>query len=394
MLSFDAEALMQQHSWRPNALRAPRRLLAMVLCAVTFGCANPSAFQFLGTAHYDGKKFLDLEGQFEAIALSPSGERVAFRGRDSMNAFALFVADVDGLTRRVASTGASDGLVTWSADGSTLYYLDSVPRPDGMLDGATIQRLTLSTGTVHQAVYAVPLLTFAPSPDGSRLLVGGASNLERLTLDETRNRIHEVGDGTFQSVAPHHRTVGGAWAVVWSPDGSHVALAPPTGESPDGAVSAVILKAPDWPARQADSKPFLGRYTAMAWEDAAVLRVVEIALGDFVTLTRLGTEGQVLEVSQHALDTPPAGTRYHYSRPVLSRDGRRALITRQVSDVETGIPKGPRQHFVFEAGTLRPLTTVEDLEPIGWSTDRRVLFLNGFYQRRRPVLIDVASAAP
>ncbi|MNS60143.1 hypothetical protein D3C72_931240 [compost metagenome] len=130
----------------------------------------------------------------------------------------------------------------------------------------------------------------------------------------------------------------------------------------------------------------------MAWEDARVLRVVDVTLGDFVTVTRFGTEGQVLSESKVQLDTPPAGTRYRYGRPILSRDGRRALVSRQVSNTETGMPSGVWQHLVLDAGTLRPLPANEDLEPIGWSGDSRVLFLNGFYQRRRPVVLDVPPA--
>ncbi len=253
----------------------------------------------------------------------------------------VVVADVDGLTRKVASTGPSDGLVTWSADATSLFYLDMVPRADGMYDGATIQQHMLATGTTRQVLYAVPLLSFFPSPDGSR-----------------------------------------------------VALAIARSDYGEGPVAIVMAVAPQWQPGPASELTYSGRYTAMAWEDAAVLRVAEVVVGDFLKVTRFGADGQVLDTAQYELDSPPAGIRYSYARPLLSRNGRRILVSRHASDAVKGLPTGPRQHFVFDGATRHVLEAREDLEAIGWSDERRILFLSGFYQGRRPVLLDPGPVTP
>lgn len=305
----------------------------------------------------------------------------------------LFVADVDGTTRRVAMTGSSDGQITWSTDGNTLYYVDMVPRADGMFDGATIQQYSLTTSAVRQAVYAVPMIPFFPSPDGSHLLVAGQSNLEHLTLDQSRNHMLDMASGAFVKIASDTPPVMEQWAGVWAPDGQHVALAPPVStNSYTGPVSVSILAAPDWNAIQSPHASFSGHYTAMAWEDAQTLRVYDIVVGDYLTLTRLDTDGKTVDEARIILESPPAGTRYRYGRPVLSLDGKRALIWRQASDIVTDNLSGVRQFFLVEGNVLRPVPVSEDLEAIGWCDATRVLFLSGSGQQRRPVVMDVEQA--
>jgi hypothetical protein len=370
------------------------RSFILVAGLLVAGCASPTGifglgFSFLGASHYEGRAFKDLTGQFEAIAVAPVGNRVAFRGREDMNHFDLFVAELDGKVRKVAATGPSDGLIAWSADGQVLYYLDSVPRPDGLLDGATIQRYSLASDVVQQALYAVPLLSFVPSPDGSRLLVGGFTNTQ-VSKDPTgrSNQLLDPATGKLEGVAPGVPPLAGTWAAAWAPDGAHLALAGRAGESGQGPVTLTILAAPEWVGPPAADRTFTGTYTALAWEDAGTLRVADIVVGDELVLTRLDAEGKQLDETKITLDSPAAGTKYQYDRPLPSKDGRKVLLSRRAWDTKAYRPIGNRSFFLCKDGALQPLPTTEDLEPFGWSDDAHVVCLNGFYQERKPVILD------
>lgn len=364
--------------------------MSLVVTGSILGCSAP--YQIQGAATYEGQKFIGCEGQFRSIAVAPTGARVAFFGQESSSAGDLFIADVDGAIQRVATTSSSDGLISWAADGNSLCYGDLVPRPDGTLDGATIEHYTIAMASVQPAMVGIPLIPFFLSPDGSQVLVAGHANQDRVPLPQSTNQLLDVGTGKLKAVAPSYSPVGQSWAAAWAPGGKTIALAETTTEIATGPVKIVLVASPGWDTSQTSFPTASGRYTGMAWEDDKVLRVADIVPGDYLKITRVGTDGATMDTSQVVLDSPPITQRYGYGQPLFSRDGKRVLLSRQVVDINSQNQVGPRQLMVCDGQTVRMLPTSQDLEPVGWVDDHRVLCLDGFYQNRHPVVLDAGGA--
>lgn len=369
-------------------MRSTPAFFGSLVASALAGCTSLPGFQFQGVATYQGRTFLGCQGQFKAIALAPNGGKVAFVGQDSGSQGELFVADVDGAIHQLATDGAVDGPITWAADGSSLCCSDFRPQPDGTLNGTTLVRFTLATSASQVAATGMPLIPFILSPDGSQLLVGGHANRDNLSMSESTNQLFDVASGLAVPLASSHRHILEAWEAVWAPGGQRLALAEASSDIGGGPVTIALASAPTWGTSQDTSTTASGRYTALAWEDDATLRVADIVPGDALKLTRLGTDGQVLTTTQAPLDGPPDGQKYGYARPVLSRDGKQVLLTRQAVDLDTLNPIGPRQQLISDGVSVHALPTSQDLEAVGWVDDHRILFLDGFYQDRHPVVLD------
>jgi dipeptidyl aminopeptidase/acylaminoacyl peptidase len=106
--------------------------------------------------------------------VSPDGKQIAFQLRETdiennrgLNSLWLAPADGSAPARRLTAKGASSSVPRWSHDGRALYFVSA--RGGGT---AQLWRMPIDGGEPVQATrFALPVGTFALSPDGRRLAV-------------------------------------------------------------------------------------------------------------------------------------------------------------------------------------------------------------------------------
>ena len=146
--------------------------------------------------------------QFEDLALSPDGKKVAFIARGEL--FAASAAD-GGDAMRITNTAAIESQPVWSADSRTLAYVSARDNAQHvyLYDVAAGQETALTNG---------PAVDLSPafSPDGKSLLyLRDRRELHVLELESKADRV--VSTGAFGDAIDRPQP-------MWSPDGRWIAL--------------------------------------------------------------------------------------------------------------------------------------------------------------------------
>lgn len=187
----------------------------------------------------------------------------------------------------------------WSSDGRYLYFTDE-PVPDGcalFVNGSDLNRLDLTTGEVTTLVpQAGPWISLSPDEHTLAYVAGGDRGLvlRDLATGQEQAIPLQVGSGDWQ-----------AGDVIWSPDGSSLALTVAHGPCRGGwAQSTSILRVDlarleATPLLQEDNRLLL----TAAWPDAATIVVqnqngqrleLNAETGQVATSTETGTlQGKV-----------------------------------------------------------------------------------------------------
>ncbi len=174
------------------------------------GAANPVPITRRGVAAVPGVEHRTYSDEFQELALSPDGKKVAFVVHGEV--FAASAAD-GGVATRVTRTPQRESWVTWSPDSQGLAYVSS---RNESLDVFTYSfaddaemRLTSDSEDDYAPVF---------SPDGEMIAFQRADReLRAIELDNGEERL--LASGTFRRF-PSNRQYG------WSPDSQWLAFAP------------------------------------------------------------------------------------------------------------------------------------------------------------------------
>ena len=139
---------------------------------------------------------------------SPNGRRIAYLW-DRCDVVNLYVVDSDGKDAPRALTQLSDGKVTnpfWSADGSSLYFVQSGKLWNVSVDGGTPAEVWSPVGGTGGVT---------PSPDSTRIAAVVADRDGTHTLI-----VRTLATSTDQPIANNKGLI---YSIRWSPDGQHLA---------------------------------------------------------------------------------------------------------------------------------------------------------------------------
>ncbi len=187
-----------------------------------------------------------LTAQFEDLALSPDGKKVAFAARGEI--FAASAKD-GGDAVRVTMTPAGESHVAWSPDSKKIVYASESAGPPRLFvyDFPTSKESELTSAAAND---------FAPrfSPDGKSVaFVRGGTELHVVDVESKKDRT--LAKGIIAD------TVGVGRPIAWSPDGKWIAH---FSEGTRGFTNVAIVPAAGGETRQVS---FLanGNATAVTW---------------------------------------------------------------------------------------------------------------------------------
>jgi Tol biopolymer transport system component len=179
---------------------------------VNSGRAAEVSVRLRGAAAAPGVERVRQTDQFQYLALSPDGKKIAFVARGEI--FAASATD-GGDAARITSTPAAESQPAWSPDSRRLAY---VSEREGagrihLYDFATNSETRLTSGTEGDA-------TPQFSPDGKLLAFErGGRELRVLEFDTMRERVVATGAMPRPPLSPDR-------PFVWSPDGRWLAFMP------------------------------------------------------------------------------------------------------------------------------------------------------------------------
>ncbi len=193
---------------------------------LAYTAASPSfALERLGPETGEFRRLFESRHEIGRLAVSPSGDRVAFHAPDGPDVH-LFMMEADGGVARVTGgAGESDFLPRWSADGSHLYFYQERPEPSYRKVPATGGASTEVLGDWSRHVR----YDTAVDPRGRRVVYTPIEDGEPRWLRV--RELDEVPPASLRPSAPLRGDAGDArehqlgailLAPVWSADGTEV----------------------------------------------------------------------------------------------------------------------------------------------------------------------------
>jgi hypothetical protein len=349
---------------------------------------NGSGYRYLGVANYAQKALLGTDGEFDAITMSPSGQRVVFRGRESTAVYEIFTAEVSGAIRKVAATGLEPSRFAWSSDEKSLMYQSLDPALAGQPvaigstpSGESIHVVTIADGIDRKILDVAGRSVFFPSPTLDQLAIfGGTSS----PLQNGPFNLFDVATVTPRPLAGDIGEMHRINQASWRPDGKQLVVL-------DGD-RVVSFSAPDW---QQVTTIAAGLTVPLFWQpDGRSLKSYSFsANGDLAVLT-LAEGGPVKTEVTIPMPAAPANFRWLYGAygslpPLPCPDGRRLLLRRSAESTLPHVSALVEPSTTSEVNLLIDLETknldavAAGLTPIAWIDAQHLLAYAGRDQAKR-----------
>ncbi len=354
-------------------------------------------YRFLGSSWYDGKRLLDLSGEFSERTLSPTGRKLAFTGRDSRDDYVLFVAEIGGSIRKVAKVGPQALSLSWTADERSIFYQvqettraglspDAPADMPGIPDGFSLWRVDLASGQTRSLARLPGNGLMAASPGGDIVALVGFS-ADKVSSDV---KVMRVDTGEERSVATGLTPSYTAGNPVWSPDGKHFGL---LHYVPGSSSSVAIFSEPQWIGTDVESRVVTG--LLRGWSaDGATLNFGYVEPGVRVVRDRYTLGSGATQSASVELEPPPVDKYAGVDWAMLAPDTNRAVLTlslhpKVLSYLNCRSTRWKNLLVNFDSGAVAEIAT--GLTPVGWLNDNQILFHSGEYtsQEKKLSVIDL-----
>ena len=370
------------------------------------GMETPEPYRYLGRSHYEGKVLLDLEAEFDQLAIAPTGKQVVFRGRESRDAYELFVADLDGSIRLLAPTDREPQHLHWSNDETTLLYLTQETTREGMAPGAppdipgipsgmSLHHLTLASGQDRNVLELPGMGAFFPSPTNEYAAVYGFTGYGGSKIAAPFDLV-DVATGQRRALGGDVQEIYLTYAGQWHPDGRRLAVIDAL-RPPAQGMRVLTYTAPEWtPTEVMRGLAWPGQLWWAAKADT--LETFRISENDELVFEALATGVAPRPFLTVPLEAAPAGFRFEYGAVLPSPARGRYLIRRGASSTAPQVlaageaaPPAPANLLIDRrTGVVEPVAP--GLTAIGWLEEGRLLAYAGKDQRKRLVVVSIGGS--
>ncbi len=353
-------------------------------------------YRYQGTAHYDQKRLSDVSGEFAELAISPSGQKVAFQGRDAQDDYSLFVGDIGGSIRKVAKTGLGPQHLQWSSDETSLFFLtrevtragmrpdappDAVPLPDGF----TLWRASVADGALQSIARLKNLGSYFVSPLADQVLLNGFGAEKA----DSPLELLSVASGTKQTVPSEAMSLSTTHAARWSPTGQKFAV---LNDKPSGT-HPILFEGTDWQPTPLETVQWSSGYAHLGWSsDGSTLDTYFLDRTNRITRHRYANGATSPQITQVSLPALTDGQSYRIEGLWAAPDGNRVLVCRSIVRQTSGCGDQvvvPPHNRLISFETKVESDVAQGMTPLGWLNERQLICHSGQAQDKRLVTVDL-----